>query len=75
VPPFLALGQYDVLVQSAPVPGGGWAHLLDSSRRQGVRDEVRQSETGRRAIVVCTADYSCSAPRTVVEADGSIRLR
>ena len=75
VPPFLALGQYDVLVQSAPVPGGGWPHLLDSSRRQGVRDEVRQSETGRRAIVVCTADYSCSAPRTVVEADGSIRLR
>jgi hypothetical protein len=74
-PAFMALGQYDVLVQSAPVPGGGWAHLLDSSRREGAQDAVRQSESGRRAIVVCTADYSCAAPRTVMEADGSIRLR
>lgn len=73
-PPYLPLGQYDVLVQSAPVPGGGWAHLLDSSRREG-QDAVRQSESGRRAIVVCTADFVCGEPRTVVEADGSIRLR
>ena len=73
-PPFLALGEYDVLVQSAPVPGGGWAHLLDSSRRDGASDAVRQSESGRRALVVCTADFRCSEPRTV-EADGSIRLR
>ena len=74
-PPYLPLGRYDVLVQSAPVPGGGWAHLLDSSRRAGVQDAVRQSETGRRALVVCTADYFCGEPRTIVEADGSIRLR
>jgi hypothetical protein len=74
-PPFLALGPYDVVVQSAPVPGGGWVHLLDSSRREGVLDAVRQSESGRRAIVVCTADFSCGEPRTVIEADGSIRLR
>lgn len=74
-PPFLALGRYDVLVQSVPVPGGGWAHLLDSSRRASVQDPVRQSESGRRALVVCTADHSCGEPRTIVEADGSIRLR
>jgi hypothetical protein len=74
-PPYLPLGQYDVLVQSVPVPGGGWAHLLDSSRREGVQDEVRQSESGRRALVVCTADFVCGEPRTILEADGSIRLR
>lgn len=74
-PPFLAMGEYDVLVQSVPVPGGGWAHLLDSSRRESVRDEVRQSESGRRAIVICTADFTCSEPRTISEAGGSIRLR
>ncbi len=73
-PPFVALGQYDVLVQSAPVPGGGWAHLLDSSRRDGSGDAVRQSESGRRALVVCTAHFTCGPPETVV-ADGSIRLR
>ncbi len=74
-PPFLAMGEYDVLVQSAPVRGGGWAHLLDSSRRDGAQDEVRRSESGRRALVVCTADFSCSEPRTIVETDGTIRLR
>jgi hypothetical protein len=40
-----------------------------------VQDAVRQSETGRRALVVCTADSSCGEPRTIVETDGSIRLR
>jgi hypothetical protein len=74
-PTFLALGRYDVLVQSVPVPGGGWAHLLDSSRRASVQDAVRQSESGRRALVVCTADHVCGEPRTIVETDGSIRLR
>lgn len=74
-PPFLALGPYDVVVQSAPVPGGGWVHLLDSSRRESVLDGVRLSESGRRAIVVCTADFSCGQPRTIFEADGTIRLR
>jgi len=74
-PPFLALGEYDVLVQGVPVPGGGWAYLLDSSSRGVGQDTVRQSESGRRAIVICTADFVCSDPRTISEADGSIRLR
>lgn len=74
-PPFLALGEYDVLVQSVAVPGGGWAHLLDSSRRDGAQDAVRQSESGRRALVVCTAEPRCGQPVTIVEADGAIRLR
>ncbi|MCW2737644.1 MAG: hypothetical protein JWN97_2288 [Nocardioides sp.] len=69
------LGPYDVLVQSVPVPGGGWAHLIDSSRRDGAQDAVRQSESGRRALVVCTADLDCGEPVTITEADGSIRLR
>lgn len=68
-------GRYDVQVQSAPVPGGGWAHLIDSSRRDGPRDAVRQSESGRRALVVCTAEGACGEPVTIVNADGSIRLR
>lgn len=75
-PPVLALGEYDVVVQSVPQPGGGWAHLIDSSRRDaGPNDEVRQSESGRRALVVCDASGSCSPPRTIVGADGSVRLR
>ena len=73
-PSYLPIGPYDVLLQSAPVPGGGWAHLLDSSRRDGASDAVRQSESGRRALVVCTADFRCGPPETV-QADGSIRLR
>lgn len=74
-PPYLPIGQYDVLVQSASVPdGGGWAYLLDSSRRDGSSDAVRQSESGRRALVVCTLDFACGEPETVT-ADGSIRLR
>lgn len=74
-PPFTALGRYDVLVQSVAVPGGGWAHLIDSSRRDAGQDAVRQSESGRRALVVCTAGGDCGDPVTIVEADGSIRLR
>jgi hypothetical protein len=74
-PPFLAMGVYDVLVQSVPIPGGGWAHLLDSSRRGGAQDPIRRSESGRRALVVCTAEHRCGEPRTIIEADGSIRLR
>ncbi len=68
-------GRYDVQVQSVPVPGGGWAHLIDSSRRDGPQEEVRQSETGRRALVVCTVDLECDPPITITEAEGSIRLR
>ncbi|WP_322921751.1 hypothetical protein [Nocardioides renjunii] len=75
-PPLPALGAYDVVVQSAPVPGGGWAHLLDSSRRDGGQDAVRRSESGRRALVVCSADLRCGEPRTIVESGGgTIRLR
>ncbi len=74
-PPYRELGLYDVLVQSVPLPGGGWVHLLDSSRRGGPQDAVRRSESGRRALVVCTSDVVCGPPRTIVDADGSIRLR
>ena len=62
-------GRYDVQVQSVPVPGGGWAHLIDSSRRDGPQEEVRQSETGRRALVVCTVDLACDPPITITEAE------
>lgn len=76
VPPrFAAITQYDVVVQAAPVPGRGWAYLLDSSRRAGASDAIRQSETGRRALVVCRAEFDCEQPVTIVGADGSIRLR
>ncbi len=68
-------GRYDVQVQSAPVPGGGWAHLIDSSRRDSPQDAVRQSESGRRALVVCTVDLECAEPITITAGDGSIRLR
>ncbi|GAA5116382.1 hypothetical protein GCM10023339_24900 [Alloalcanivorax gelatiniphagus] len=74
-PPLVALGEYDVVVQSVPLPSGGWVHLLDSSRRDGGQDAVRQSESGRRALVVCPADATCGPPETVTEADGTIRLR
>jgi hypothetical protein len=76
-PAFLAITQYDVVVQSVPAPGGGWAYLLDSSRREAAatQDAVRQSESGRRALVVCDVDLVCEAPRTIVESDGAIRLR
>ena len=73
-PSFIALTQYDVLVQSAPVPGGGWAYLLDSSRRSAAQDALRQSESGRRALVVCAKDGDCAQPVTIVEG-GSVRLR
>ncbi len=74
-PRFVAITQYDVVVQAAPVPGRGWAYLLDSSRRavEG-QEEVRLSESGRRALVVCTAELDCEAPVTIVGA-GSVRLR
>ena len=67
-------GRYDVSVQGVPLPGGGWAYLIDSSRRAAAGGEVRQSESGRRALVVCTADGACDPPRTI-QATGTIRLR
>ncbi|WP_210441255.1 hypothetical protein [Nocardioides xinjiangensis] len=74
-PELLELGRDDLLVQSVPVPGGGWAHLLDSSRRPAAEDAVRQSESGRRALVLCTAELTCGEPVTITQVDGSIRLR
>jgi hypothetical protein len=75
VPAYMPPGRYDVSVQSVPLPGGGWAHLIDSSRRDGARDAVRQSESGRRALVLCTAELDCGEPVTITGVDGSIRLR
>ncbi|MFC7724643.1 hypothetical protein ACFQW6_05960 [Nocardioides sp. GCM10028917] len=73
-PPLQGLGPYDVLVESVPLAGGGWAHLVDSARRAGGEDELRQSETGRRAVVVCPTEWTCGDPVTVV-AGGTVRLR
>lgn len=67
-------GRYDVSVQSAPLPDGGWAYLIDSSRRDGATDAVRRSESGRRALVVCDSDGSCGEP-TTIDAEGTVRLR
>lgn len=74
-PPVAGLGRYDVVVQSVPLADGGWAHLIDSSRRDGAQDAVRQSESGRRAVLVCRTVSSCDAPVTVVGGAGTIRLR
>lgn len=74
VPAFEPPGPYDVGVQSVALPGGGFAHLIDSSRRDGVQDGVRLSESGRRALVVCPTVSTCAAPVTV-KASGTIRLR
>ncbi|RYC07175.1 hypothetical protein [Nocardioides zhouii] len=73
-PEFIAFTQYDVVVQAVRVPGGGWAYLLDSSRRDSAQDAIRQSESGRRALVICAGERTCSDPRTITESDGSIRL-
>lgn len=75
-PPYVPPGRYDVLVQSVAVPGVGWAHLIDSSRRDAAQDALRGSESGRRALVVCTTEGDCGEPVTVVVgAGGTIRLR
>lgn len=74
VPDGLPTGRYDVVVQSVTTAEGGTAHLLDSSRRIDDGGALRLSETGRRAVVVCDADGSCAAPRTLVTGSQSIRL-
>ena len=74
VPASLPTGRYDVVVQSVTTSDGGTAHLLDSSRRIEEGGALRLSETGRRAVVVCDADGSCAAPRTLVTGSQSIRL-
>jgi hypothetical protein len=73
-PPVRSLGLYDVWVESVPLAGGGWAHLVDSARRAGADDTLRQSETGRRAVVACPTEWTCQAPVTV-PAGGTVRLR
>jgi hypothetical protein len=73
-PPVRGLGPYDALVESVPLAGGGWAHLVDSARRAGAEDVLRQSETGRRAVVVCPTEWTCGEPVTVI-AGGTVRLR
>lgn len=73
-PAYQPPGRYDVSLQSAPLPGGGWAYLIDSSRRDGA-DAVRQSESGRRALVVCPTQSTCAEPVTILGTNGSIRLR
>jgi hypothetical protein len=73
-PPVRGLGPYDATVESVPLAGGGWAHLVDSARRAGAEEELRQSETGRRAVVVCPTEWTCDEPVTVV-AGGTVRLR
>lgn len=74
VPAFEPPGRYDIGIQSVPLPGGGYAHLIDSSRRDGAQDGVRLSESGRRALVVCPTVSTCAEPVTVM-ATGTIRLR
>ncbi|MFC0223772.1 hypothetical protein [Nocardioides zeicaulis] len=74
-PAYLPPGRYDTRVQSVPLPGGGWAHLIDSSRRSGAQDAVRRSESGRRALVVCPTESTCQPPITITATDGSVRLR
>nr|WP_300052613.1 hypothetical protein [uncultured Nocardioides sp.] len=73
-PPVRGIGPYDVWVESVPLAGGGWAHLVDSARRAGSEDTLRQSETGRRAVVVCPTEWTCQAPATV-PVGGTVRLR
>ena len=73
-PPVRSLGLYDAWVESVPLAGGGWAHLVDSARQAGAEDKLRQSETGRRAVVVCPTEWTCEEPVTVV-AGGTVRLR
>jgi hypothetical protein len=72
-PPVRGLGVYDELVQSVPVAGGGWAHLVDSARRAGAEEELRQSETGRRAVVLCPTEWTCAEAVTIP--GGTVRLR
>lgn len=74
-PAYLPPGRYDTRLQSVPLPGGGWAHLIDSSRRTGSQDAVRRSESGRRALVVCPTASTCESPVTISGTDASIRLR
>jgi hypothetical protein len=74
-PRFVAVTQYEVIVQAAPVPGVGWAYLLDSSRRDGVNDSLRRAQIGRRQLVVCRAELECGSAVTIAGTAGSLRLR
>lgn len=67
--------RFGVAIQTVRLADGGWAHLIDSSRREAQRGEVRLSETGRRAVVLCSAPTDCGAPQTIPQANLTIRLR
>ena len=74
-PPLRGLGAYDVLVESVPLAGGGWAHLVDSARRAGAEDDaaaVRDGASRRRGVP--DANGRATTPVTVV-AGGTVRLR
>lgn len=68
-------GPDDMVIQTVPLAGGGWVHLLDSSRREAFEEGLRMSETGRRALVTCTEAGVCGPPQTVTEGTTAIRLR
>ncbi len=74
-PPYLPLGEYDVLVQSAPVPGrwlGAPARLLAPRRAPGRRAAVGVRAPGARGL---HGGLRVRAARDHHVADGSIRLR
>ena len=48
--------------------------FLKLARQAGAEDTLRQSETGRRAVVACPTEWTCQAPVTV-PAGGTVRLR
>lgn len=73
--PSYETGPDDMVIQSVPLPDGGWVHLLDSSRREAFEEGLRMSETGRRALVTCTEAGECGSPETVMEGTTAIRLR
>lgn len=68
------LGPYDVVLQSVSTADGGSAHVIDSARRADDGGALRQSESGRRAVVICDADGACGAAKTVVAVSQIIRL-
>lgn len=76
-PPDLPLGPHDQVVQAVRGPGSLTVFLIDSGARPGAGGYTRGSESGRRAVLVCTGGgvYDvCSAPQ-VLGAGGEVSLR
>lgn len=69
IPPAdLPLGPYDRVVQAVRGPGSLTVFLIDSGARPGAGAYTRGSESGRRAVLVCTGGgvYDvCSSPHVV----------